>query len=150
MVNLVRGARAVSVRVVDRQTRLYHVVLPLPCWTRWLVDTNKRGVGFCKSMPDAILPFERVRKRKNLKPTDKIFGKSTRELMHSVLDELNLKFDRDGHIRTCYSLRHTYICLRLLEGAEIYQVARRPRSQRNKRNKLHSSLFTLRILMAPL
>src|SRR3546814_17976230 len=61
---------------------------------------GKRGVGFCKSMPGAILPFERVRKRKQLKPTDRIFGKSPRELMNTVLDELNLKFDRDGHIRS--------------------------------------------------
>lgn len=89
---------------------------------------GKRGVGFCKSMPGAILPFERVRKRKQLKPTDRIFGKSPRELMNTVLDELNLKFDRDGHIRTCYSLRHTYICLRLLEGADIYQVAKNCRT----------------------
>jgi integrase len=89
---------------------------------------GKRGVGFCKSMPGAILPFERVRRRKQLKPTDRIFGKSPRELMNTVLDELNLKFDRDGHIRTCYSLRHTYICLRLLEGADIYQVAKNCRT----------------------
>ena len=89
---------------------------------------GKRGVGFCKSMPGAILPFERVRKRKQLKPTDRIFGKSPRELMNTVLDELNLKFDRDGHVRTCYSLRHTYICLRLLEGADIYQVAKNCRT----------------------
>lgn len=89
---------------------------------------GKRGVGFCKSMPGAIVPFERVRKRKQLKPTDRIFGKSPRELMNTVLDELNLKFDRDGHIRTCYSLRHTYICLRLLEGADIYQVAKNCRT----------------------
>lgn len=89
---------------------------------------GKRGVGFCKSMPGAILPFERVRKRKQLKPTDRIFGKSPRELMNTILDELNLKFDRDGHIRTCYSLRHTYICLRLLEGADIYQVAKNCRT----------------------
>ena len=75
-----------------------------------------------------ILPFERVRKRKQLKPTDRVFGKSPRELMNTVLDELNLKFDRDGHIRTCYSLRHTYICLRLLEGADIYQVAKNCRT----------------------
>ena len=81
---------------------------------------GKRGVGFCKSMPGAILPFERVRKRKQLKPTDRIFGKSPRELMNTVLDELNLKFDRDGHIRTCYSLRHTYIY--------IYQVAKNCRT----------------------
>jgi integrase len=89
---------------------------------------GKRGVGYCKSMPGAILPFERVRKRKQLKPTDRIFGKSPRELMNTVLDELNLKYDRDGHIRTCYSLRHTYICLRLLEGADIYQVAKNCRT----------------------
>jgi hypothetical protein len=56
---------------------------------------GKRGVGFCKSMPGAILPFERVRKRKQLKPTDVIFGKTPRELMNTVLDEINLKFDRD-------------------------------------------------------
>lgn len=89
---------------------------------------GKRGVGFCKSMPGAIMPFERIRKRKGLKPTDRVFGKSPRELMNTVLDELNLKFDRDGHIRTCYSLRHTYICLRLLEGADIYQVAKNCRT----------------------
>ena len=89
---------------------------------------GKRGVGFCKSMPGAILPFERVRERKQLKPTDRIFGKTPRELMNTVLGELNLKFDRDGHVRTCYSLRHTYICLRLLEGADIYQVAKNCRT----------------------
>ena len=89
---------------------------------------GKRGVGFCKSMPGAILPFERVRKRKQLKPTDPIFGKTPRELMNTVLGELDLKFDRDGHVRSCYSLRHTYICLRLLEGADIYQVAKNCRT----------------------
>jgi hypothetical protein len=89
---------------------------------------GKRGVVFCKSMPGAIMPFERVCKRKNLKPTDKIFEKSPRELMNTVLDELNLKFDRDGHIRTSYSLRHSYICLRRHEGADIYQVAKNCRT----------------------
>jgi integrase len=48
--------------------------------------------------------------------------------MNTVLDELNLKFDRDGHIRTGYSLRHTYICLSLLDGADIYQVAKNCRT----------------------
>ncbi|WCT74273.1 site-specific integrase [Sphingomonas naphthae] len=89
---------------------------------------GKRGVGFCKSMPGAVLPFERVRKRKSLKLTDPIFGKTPRELMNTVLDELNLKLDRDDHVRTCYSLRHTYICMRLLEGADIYQVAKNCRT----------------------
>ena len=39
-----------------------------------------------------------------------------------------MKLDRDGKPRTAYSLRHTYICLRLMEGADIYQVAKNCRT----------------------
>lgn len=89
---------------------------------------GKRGVGHCKSMPGAVHPYERLRKRKQLKATDKLFGKTPRELMNIILDELGMKHDRDGHLRTCYSLRHTYICMRLLEGANIYEVAKNCRT----------------------
>ena len=37
-------------------------------------------------------------------------------------------YDRDGRVRTAYSLRHTYICLRLIEGADIYQIAKNCRT----------------------
>ncbi len=43
--------------------------------------------------------------------------------MVSASRELDLKFGREGHIRTCYSLRCTYIGLHLLENADIHQVA---------------------------
>lgn len=88
---------------------------------------GKRGVGFCKSMPGALLPFQRMQKRHNGQPTDAIFGKTPR-LLNRVLEELDLKTDRDGNVRTAYSLRHTYICLRLMEGADIYQVAKNCRT----------------------
>jgi hypothetical protein len=39
-----------------------------------------------------------------------------------------LKTDREGQMRTAYSLRHTYICLRLMEGADIYQIAKNCRT----------------------
>ena len=42
--------------------------------------------------------------------------------------EEGLRFDRDGRPRTAYSLRHTYICLRLMEGADIYQIAKNCRT----------------------
>ena len=42
--------------------------------------------------------------------------------MNTVRDELNLKFDRDDHIRTSYSLRHTYICFRLIEGLTFIRL----------------------------
>ena len=89
---------------------------------------GKRGVGFCKSMPGAVLPFQRVQKRKGGKPTDHVFGKVQRELLNTILDELNLKHDRQGNERTAYSLRHTYISMRLMEGADIYQIAKNCRT----------------------
>ena len=135
---------------------------------------GKRGVGYCKSMPGAVRPFERLRDRLRAapaeltattrdrrsateirraygtahqrdrghggisrghgaqmikpRPTDCIFGPTQRELMNTVLGELGLKFDRDGQRRTSYSLRHTYICFRLMEGADIYQVAKNCRT----------------------
>ena len=42
--------------------------------------------------------------------------------------EEGLKVDRDGNQRTAYSLRHTYICFRLMEGADIYQIAKNCRT----------------------
>ncbi len=89
---------------------------------------GKRGVGYCKSMTGAILPIQRMQKRHAGKPTDKIFGKTPRIQMNEILEELNLKHDRDGNVRTAYSLRHTYICLRLMEGADIYQIAKNCRT----------------------
>jgi integrase len=61
-------------------------------------------------------------------PTDLIFPKWQRELFSTILDEENLRVDREGRPRTAYSLRHTYICLRLMEGADIYQIAKNCRT----------------------
>lgn len=94
---------------------------------------GKRGTGYCKSTTGAVLPFKRLRgrDRKGRKPvaTDPLFpNKTKRHLFNKILDELDLKFDREGNRRTAYSLRHTYICLRLMEGADIYQIAKNCRT----------------------
>src|ERR1700687_4385581 len=116
---------------------------------------GKRGVGYCKSMPGAVRPFERLKarnvaraaeealaksaandndpkppppKRSEPNPTDAIFPKTHRDLFNIILDEEGLKHDREGRPRTAYSLRHTYICLRLMEGADIYQIAKNCRT----------------------
>lgn len=49
-------------------------------------------------------------------------------MFNTILSEQKLKFDREGQRRTQYSLRHTYICLRLMEGADIYQIAKNCRT----------------------
>lgn len=89
---------------------------------------GKRGVGYCKSTKGAVLPFTRLCEREKLKGSARLFSGSQRELFNTILSELNLKHDRDGQRRTAYSLRHTYICLRLMEGADIYQIAKNCRT----------------------
>jgi integrase len=112
---------------------------------------GKRGVGYCKSMPGAVRPYERLRdrakpvpgnRRKRTggwssadepkpeypQPTDPVFPGNHIKLFNGILKDAGLKLDRDGHRRTAYSLRHTYICMRLMEGADIYQVAKNCRT----------------------
>jgi integrase len=119
---------------------------------------GKRGVGYCKSMPSAVEYYERLlsrpkpvktesrrerqRRRRDDKkapppappepelpqPSDRVFPGNHIKLFNGVLKRTNLKLDRDGNRRTAYSLRHTYICMRLMEGADIYQIAKNCRT----------------------
>jgi integrase len=112
---------------------------------------GKRGVGYCKSMPGAVIPFERLRQRKRVAnpgvraskggktdepeanlippgPTDRLFPALRPHHLKAVLEEQKLISDREGLRRSAYSLRHTYICLRLMEGADIYQIAKNCRT----------------------
>ena len=70
---------------------------------------------------------------------DLIFPKWQRELFKTILEEENLRFDRDARPRTAYSLRHTYICLRLMEGADIYQIAKNCRTSVEMIEKYYAS-----------
>jgi integrase len=114
---------------------------------------GKRGVGYCKSMASAVLPYERLLKRakpvrkgrrsrrmneEGVKPaeqppqypqlTEPVFPCNHIKHFNGLLRRANLKLDRDNNKRTAYSLRHTYICMRLMEGADIYQIAKNCRT----------------------
>ncbi len=89
---------------------------------------GKRGVGFCKSMPGAVRPYQRMVDRNSPNETDLLFPIVDHRTFNSILVELDLKFDREGNPRTWYSLRHSYISFRLLEGADIYQIAKNCRT----------------------
>jgi len=101
---------------------------------------GKTGVGFCKTTRGAVHPFTRLRERRlaelrllhpetpenhlqTILDRTRLFPKFHRELLNKILDEEGLKFDRDGRRRTAYSLRHTYISMRLMEGANIHMLA---------------------------
>jgi integrase len=100
---------------------------------------GKRGVGYCKSTSGAVRPFQRLVERNKPQPTDPVFPKTHRQLFNTILDEEGLKKDREGQPRTAYSLRHTYICLRLMEGADIYQIAKNCRTSVEMIEKYYAS-----------
>jgi integrase len=100
---------------------------------------GKRGVGYCKTTSGAVRPFQRLVERNKPQPTDPVFSKTHRQLFNTILEEENLKKDREGQHRTAYSLRHTYICLRLMEGADIYQTATNCRTSVEMIEKYYAS-----------
>lgn len=122
---------------------------------------GKRGVGYCKSMSGAVHVFERLRNRekpndmgrsqklqskseikedrKTKAPTDLLFPKHHRDLFNLILKEKDLKKDREGNAHTFYSLRHTYISMRLMEGADIYQIAKNCRTSVEMIEKYYAS-----------
>lgn len=100
---------------------------------------GKRGVGYCKSTPNAVHPFERLLKRNLPKPEDPVFPGSHVMMFNKILEEQKLKFDREGSRRTAYSLRHTYISMRLMEGADIYQIAKNCRTSVEMIEKYYAS-----------
>jgi len=114
-----RTARAGNAPVRSRASS----IAPAPIEVR-----GKRGVGYCKSMAGTVRPFERMLARNNPEPTDRLFPNDFKKMLNGILTEQKLKFDRNGKARTAYSLRHSYICFRLLEGADIYQVAKNCRT----------------------
>ncbi|MDV6333267.1 site-specific integrase [Asticcacaulis sp. 201] len=113
---------------------------------------GKIGVGYCKSMPGAVVVYERLLARAKPAPKVKLTARQRRaggiviaepdypqpkdpvfpgnhiKLFNNLLERQGLKEDRDGQLRTAYSLRHTYICLRLMEGADIYQITKNCRT----------------------
>ena len=116
---------------------------------------GKRGVGYCKSTTGAVKPFQRLQQRdravveagreelgdkyRKPQPIDSVFPGEHRELFNQILADLSLKFDRDGNRRSAYSLRHTYICLRLMEGADIYAIAKNCRTSVEMIEKFYAS-----------
>jgi integrase len=106
---------------------------------------GKRGTGYCKSMRGAVRPFERLLARNDPKPSDLVFPKRHRELFNGILEDEYLKFDREGNRRTAYSLRHTYISMRLMEGADIYQIAKNCRTSVEMIEKYYASHIKTRL-----
>ncbi len=116
---------------------------------------GKRGVGYCKSMTGAVRPFERLKvvqrrcgstsgTRRNQRETrmpsrrPSFRNGSANCSTRSSTKKISRSTATDKP-RTAYSLRHTYICLRLMEGADIYQIAKNCRTSVEMIEKYYAS-----------
>jgi len=79
---------------------------------------RRRGEDLDQPAPEFQVKFP--------EPTDAVFPGEHKKMFNNLLNRI--KLDRDGNPRTAYSLRHTYICMRLTEGADIYQIAKNCRT----------------------
>jgi len=96
-----------------RERREQQLANPPKVWPR---RSRSLKVTRHRPMPVKAEPRE-------LLPTDLLFPSFNRDAFNAILAEEGLKYDRDGRVRTAYSLRHTYISMRLMEGANIHQIA---------------------------
>lgn len=80
-------------------------------------------------MDGAVAAFERRVKERGIfnasKSSEPLFLAYHRDMFNTVLEKANLKLskERPARKRDLTVLRHTYISMRLLAGASIYEVA---------------------------
>lgn len=90
---------------------------------------GKRGTGDCRTMDGAVSAFERRCTARDIKKPaiceEAVFGAYHRDMFNTILEKTGLKFskERPPRKRDLTVLRHTYISLRLIAGASIYEVA---------------------------
>ena len=62
------------------------------------------------------------------KPNDLLFPINPRERVHELLVKAELDCDERGERRTAKNFRHTFIMLRLLQGVDVYKLAKNCRT----------------------
>jgi integrase len=100
---------------------------------RIVVREGKRGAGApCVSYLRAPTVFRRILKRRGITDPstceEPLFLKNHREAFKRILREIKLYTDDYGRKRDFVSLRHSYICFRLFDGAPVWQVAQNART----------------------
>ncbi len=90
---------------------------------------GKRGGGSCQSYYGAVAPFRRILERRSIADASKcheaLFLVHHRTMLNRILVKKDLKMSKTNPPakRDSVSLRATYICFRLLNGAPIYEIA---------------------------
>jgi integrase len=103
----------------------------------YLIVSNiqgKRGTGTCQSYYGAVEPYRRILARRNIQDPkncdEPLFLVHHRTMFNKILVAKGLRYSKTNPPakRDFVSLRATYICFRLLNGAPVYDVAKNCRT----------------------
>ncbi len=86
---------------------------------------DKRGVGYHDSIPEAVLPFQKMVERHQPEPTVRLFPTDHKKQFIRIL---GLKFGQKSNRYTLFSLLHSYISFYFLKGADIHQIPKNCRT----------------------
>jgi len=70
----------------------------------------------------------RKAKNSDYKPSDLLFPNNPRKKLHELLTIAGFDKDEQGERRTAKNFRHTFIMLRLLQGVDVYKLAKNCRT----------------------
>lgn len=100
----------------------------------------------CIGLMGAVSSIER-RKKANpeRKPSDLLFPINPREKLRELLIAAGLERDERGARRTAKSFRHTFIMLRLLQGVDVYKLAKNCRTSVSQIERHYGSYINARM-----
>lgn len=100
----------------------------------------------CIGLVGAVSAIERRKKTQpNHKPTDLLFPTNPRVKLHELLVAAGLDRDERGERRTAKNFRHTFIMLRLLQGVDVYKLAKNCRTSVSQIERHYGSYINARM-----
>jgi integrase len=85
---------------------------------------GKRGTGTCAADTALAAVYRSIYDRLKPERLDQpMFVSHHRDMFNEVLKRASLKFDDSGRKRDFISLRHTYICNKIIERVPVYDIA---------------------------
>lgn len=100
----------------------------------------------CIGLVGAVSAIERRRKANpEYKLSDLLFPSNPREKLHELLVAAGLERDERGERRTAKNFRHTFIMLRLLQGVDVYKLAKNCRTSVSQIERHYGSYINARM-----
>lgn len=100
----------------------------------------------CIGLVGAVSAIDRRKKATpGYKPSDLLFPTNPREKLYELLVAAGLERDERGERRTAKNFRHTFIMLRLLQGVDVYKLAKNCRTSVSQIERHYGSYINARM-----